>query len=171
MGNGFSFHAVRVTHDNWQEAALWQGPKGADPEIKISSSFSPSILGQRPKLGAANAKFMAVEEKFILDQIDPGTYKRWHSDLSAQVQHCKMIIEKVEREENQYHLLCTENFEALCNNPELYQAAAVEMQQELLNTVFGRQLYYKEGIYRTIYIKEMSTHNALELRKLPTFVY
>lgn len=95
-------------------------------QIKICSSFSPSILGQRTKLSAANAKLMDVEEKFILDQIDPGTYKRWHSDLSSQVQHCKMIIENVEREETQYHLLCTENFEALCNIPELYQAAPVE---------------------------------------------
>lgn len=47
--------------------------------------------------------------------------------------------------------------------PGIVPGSAGRMQQELLNTVFDRQLYYKEGIYRTTYIMEMSTHNALKL--------
>lgn len=131
-----------------------------------TSANKKQLMQQRTALSTTTSKLHNLEEKFIATTVvSPETYSRLHQQYTDEIQQLQTSIEDISRQENEFALLTADNLQSLTDMQALYTAAPVPLKHELLNTVFDRQLYYKDKVYRTGYIMELFTGNELILRE------
>jgi len=107
----------------------------------------------------------SVEKKFINELITPDVYQRWHQDLSRQRIDVRADVVKFQRNEEEAWIKISGELEKLTDMRFLYEEMDTFSKQELLKTVFDNSLYYRNKIYRTPFLMEPFTHNALEMKE------
>lgn len=111
------------------------------------------------------SKITSLEEKFIADELDKTTYRKW----KIQFQNEKTLIEE------RIHTLTVpiskiwkryqENLQVLNNLPLIFQKGDIHRKQAFIKLVFDNKLYYSDGVYRTPYILPMFLSKALILKE------
>lgn len=123
------------------------------------------LAAAKRKLQRLEDQLHSVENKFISEQIAVDVYQKWRQDLSAQRIDVRADIERFQRNENEAWYMLSGELEKLTDMKFLYDEMDTLGKQNLLGTVFDNSLYYQEKVYRTPFVMEPFTHNALIMKE------
>jgi site-specific DNA recombinase len=129
------------------------------------------IEAKRRELVTLEKQIHNLEEKYINDKIQHDTYFRWHSEFTQKKVDIRYQIDRLGADQNEAVLLLRAELPKLTDLGAVYDRATTLLKQSLLSQVFDRQLYYREGSYRTPYIMPLFLRNTLILKEKSLLIY
>ncbi len=134
-------------------------------QYREQAQVNAQLADQRRKqLEAQEKKLISLEEKWINDQVSHETYQRWYTDITNNRISLKAEIEVLTRDVEEAWMIHEAELEKLTDLRYLYNSITIPQRHELLGQVFDNGLYYQDRIYRTPYLMQTFTHNALTLK-------
>jgi site-specific DNA recombinase len=113
----------------------------------------------------------SLEEKYIADKIQHETYFRWHTEFNQKRVDLRYQMDKLSQDQNQAWLLLRSELSKLTDMKGVWDKAGTIQKQSLVSQVFDKQLYYREGVYRTPYIMPIFLRNTLILKEKNLLIY
>lgn len=110
-------------------------------------------------------RYEKVEEGFFTGLVPPDRYKHWQQHYTSKLNELQAEIDGIQAALSHTDLFTPANLQALTNLQAAYTGNSAHFKHDLINLVFDRKLYYKDGSYRTTYLLEILQCNALELRR------
>lgn len=124
-----------------------------EKQLTIQEGQSATILFEkRSELAVLQQRLDKVEEKFIIDKLDPPAYKKWSSRYQHEIAIVKKYIADASQPIDQLRAFFIGNLSRLGNLHWQYHEADLHTKQAILRTVFNSRLYYDGGAYRTPYV-------------------
>jgi site-specific DNA recombinase len=133
--------------------------------MKDATKDKQNILEARTRqLADINKKFDRLEERLMDDEIDGGTYKRWHEKYSKE----KSILQNEIREAGNGNGSINGKWQRLerllpelTNLKSIYNIAPLSNKQSLIKGVFKHNLTFSDGAFRTPSVEPAFTDNSL----------
>ena len=119
----------------------------------------------KKELSTTNQQVLNLEEKFLLNQINADTYKRWSSKYTATISHLEYSIDACKGNVSSTWARFKTELPKLTNIRGLYNSASIFQKQSLVKAWFNSQLRYEDGIYRTTFLLPLFAHNSLVLKE------
>ncbi len=141
-----------------------------DIECKMKEN-SQKAEKKKEVLEEVEKKLLAVEEKFITNQIAKDTYERWHSTYTSDIFEIKAAIERYSINYSKAYDIIDKNLSKLSNLEYVYNQATTLQKREFINLVFDNNLYYENGIYRTPTMFDIFTDKCQEMKDLGYLIY
>ena len=110
-------------------------------------------------------KLDKLEKKYIEEDLDKETYKKWHSIYTEELNKKGVLLSDLKRTESESAMLIS-TIDYFTDLNYLYKKAAVEEKQQFLKGVFPASLITLEKGYRTAFITSMFAPNANKLEGL-----
>ena len=129
------------------------------------------IESKRRDLVSLEKQIHNLEEKYILDKIQHDTYFRWHSEFTQKRVDIRHQMDRLAADQSEAFLLLRSELPRLTDLKGVYDLASTLQKQSLVGEVFDRQLYYREGAYRTPYIMPVFLRNTLILKEKSLLIY
>jgi len=104
----------------------------------------------------------SLELKYITNQIDAETYRKWKPKLQVQAANLETAIAETKGADLGK---ITRALDKLQDLHGLYESASVFRRQSFLRLLFGDELSYSENIYRTNYMLPLFLHKAMILKE------
>lgn len=137
-------------------------------QLQERSSSSEKI---RQQLTGIEKKISNLEEKFIIDAIEPDTYKKWksnyHTEKSTLADQLASLLEPVDQIWKRYDTSLT----LLSTMHWTFHQLSLEDKQGFVREVFNSQLRYHNGTYRTTFLLSPFQHKALILKEKGLLIY
>ncbi len=123
-----------------------------------------AIAERSRELKQVLANIESVEEKYIGNQIDAATYRKWIVRLQDERVTGEELIAQLKAPVNNIWKRYSENLHHLMNIHYLYEKADIHQKHSLIRIVFDRGLYYSNGSYRTAGISPVFAMKAATLQ-------
>jgi hypothetical protein len=123
------------------------------------------------ELNQLEKQMHSLEEKYIADKIQHETYFRWHTEFNQKRVDLRYQMDKLSQDQNQAWLLLRSELSKLTDMKGVWDKAGTIQKQSLVSQVFDKQLYYREGVYRTPYIMPIFLRNTLILKEKNLLIY
>lgn len=120
------------------------------------------ILHKTAELTKINEQIDSLELKYIANEIDLLSYRKWHPKLIAQRAEINRVIESLKSPSVEKIDEVLKSATDLCA---VYEMANVFKKQALLKAIFGENLSYENGIYRTPKIMSIFIPKLLVLKE------
>jgi site-specific DNA recombinase len=117
------------------------------------------------ELDTDQQKLTTVEDKFFSGKVNEDTYGRWSKELTTRISQTKARLLQLGEDQYAMHKKMYGVLDRLTDLKFVYKSIGISDGQELLNLGFDRNLFYKEGIYRTPTLLNILSHNELKLRE------
>lgn len=134
-------------------------------KVKFKARFTFRANERKAKqaeLNKVNEKIESVELKYICNDLDVISYRKWHPKLLAERANIIKEIEmmKMPNLEKIEHLV--NNIGDLCGT---YENSNIYRKQSIIKMLFGENLTYEKGIYRTTFLNPLFASKALILKE------
>lgn len=116
-------------------------------------------------------KLNALEEDRINRVIDSAVFTKWSEKFNSDLAQDNHRLNRLLNPDNDIESLINEQVVKLTDLSYVYQSADVSGKQEIISTVFDRQLAYFSGSYRTPYVAPFFHDKALVLNEKRLLVY
>lgn len=126
------------------------------------------ILHKTAELTKINEQIDSLELKYIANEIDLLSYRKWHPKLIAQRAEINRVIESLKSPSVEKIDEVLKSATDLCA---VYEMANVFKKQALLKAIFGENLSYENGIYRTPKIMSIFIPKLLVLKQKQLLEY
>jgi site-specific DNA recombinase len=123
------------------------------------------VREKRRELQEAEEKLIALEEKWIQNDIGKETYQRWYGTFNDNVLTIKGAIERLSKNRNQAFSILDKNLALLGDLRFVYERSETLEKREFIRQVFDTNLYYENGVYRTPYMLPIFSHNQLIMKE------
>lgn len=123
------------------------------------------------QLNELQDKKLALEEKWIHDQISRDTYDRWSGNYDNQIISLKMEIQKLDKDHSPAFKILTKHLHLLKDLRSVFMRADTLQKRQFLEQGFDSNLYYEKGVYRTPTMIEFLSHNHLKMREKGLLIY
>ncbi|MBX2944106.1 MAG: recombinase family protein [Cyclobacteriaceae bacterium] len=141
--------------------------------IKATESKLKESLAYRERESQAKVKYMReidsniekLEQRFMKDQIEPVTYKKWYRKYSEEKAKVESELLDLQRDKSQDWRRAKEALPHLLSLPTLYANATLTQKHALLNGVFKHGLTFSEDRVRTPSINPVFSHNILKIKQ------
>jgi len=104
----------------------------------------------------------SLQLKYISGDFDVVEYKKWQAKLKTEKSAIEQTISSLQVADT---TLLDFVFSKISSLSELYQSANIFRKQSLLKILFGENLCYENGVYRTPYIMPLFIHKSLVLKE------
>ncbi len=108
---------------------------------------------------------MAVEEKWIHDQISKDTYDRWTGNYNSDIVFLQAEINKLNKDQSPALAILNKHLHLLTDLRYVFTQADTIQKREFIAQGFDSNLYYENGVYRTPTMLEIFSHNHLKMRE------
>lgn len=118
-------------------------------KIKIKAAYKNKANNRASKtaeLTKLNEQIDSLELKYISNDVDVVTYKKWHTKLQSDRATLVAAIEKMKMPNVEKIEDLLSKVGDLCN---VYETASIYRKQAMIRMLFGENLTYENGIYRT----------------------
>lgn len=144
------------------DAIREESEKGMKERLRENDQL---LRSARQRLEQTDTELRSVEQKWIIDQMPADTFHRWHGTLTEKKIKLAADIDRYSRDEKEKWFLLDQQLEKLTDMQYLYNNITTTEKQELLRQVFDNGLYYQSKLYRTPWMMETFTHNAVILKE------
>lgn len=124
-------------------------------KLKIKARFKNNAnvrAAKTSELTAINDKIDSLELKYISNDIDVMSYRKWHPKLMTQKAEIINEIEKMKMPSMEKIEDLVSKVGDLCA---VYENSNIYRKQVIVRHLFGENLYYENGIYRTPFINSL----------------
>lgn len=122
-------------------------------QLILQQGQTAAILSEKKsELAILKQRLDKVEEKYILDKLDPEAYTKWRNRYMQEIAITKKYIADATQPVEELRAFFRGNLSRLTNLQWQYQQADLHTKQAILRAVFNSRLYYSDGAYRTPYI-------------------
>lgn len=108
----------------------------------------------------------SVEDKYIKNEIDSETYKRWVSTYKDKIDSLEFAVMRLEKTDNEAFTILDRRLDLAGDVKYIYSKSDTLEKREFLDLVFDSNLYYEKGIYRTPTMMGTLSHNILKMKYL-----
>lgn len=137
-----------------------------EEKLKLQLKDQDLMIQEKKKeLAGLQLRLDNVEEKFIMDQLDPEAYKKWKTRYSSEMAVCHKYITDYSQPFNKIMADYQERLPLLNNLLWLYKKTDLHEKQAFVRQVFKSSLYYQDGLYRTPYLLPVFMPKALILKE------
>lgn len=134
--------------------------------IEEQKGTQSQLLSEKKKeLTGLQIRLDNVEEKYINNELDSTSYKKWRDRYQLEISICRKYIQDMSQPLDQYEHFLISNLHLLGELYNHYHSAELHVKQAIVRQVFNSELYYSDGLYRTPYIMPAFAHNALKLKE------
>jgi site-specific DNA recombinase len=107
------------------------------------------IIRHRDQIQHLEKKLSAVEEKWIVDEINKDGYEKWVLEYSNRIADQKKSIEKLKRMVDKAIDILEHKCDLLIDMKHVYSEATLLQKRRLIKILFSDNLYYHEEVYKT----------------------
>lgn len=118
--------------------------------------------GSANELSKINEQLDSLEYKYISNEIDPATYKKWLPKLKTQKGNAEAALKQSNPAD---HSVIDFVFSKISSLKTLYQDANVYRKQALIRLLFGTNLFFEKDVYRTAFLSPAFLPKALILKQ------
>ena len=147
--------------------------KIATIQSDTKSQIEKELAINRTRLDEKNTEFekekdllFSLEDKYIRNEVDPETYKRWHIIYKDKIVNLEFSINRLEKTDPEAFSILDKRLELMADVKYIYHKSDTLEKREFIDLFFDSNLYYENGIYRTPTMLTMLTHNYLKIRSL-----
>jgi site-specific DNA recombinase len=137
-------------------------------KIQIADSLGDRqsrIDCEKQEIEALLKKLKSIEEKYIDDRIDQQMFKKWSTQLNADLAKKKIMVSELELKENTTEIL-NEYLPYLSDLVNLYRKASIPNKIALLKSIFPGGLSVNPNGYRTALLADVFSVKAQSLQGL-----
>lgn len=131
---------------------------------KELSANKQLIKEKKTQLENFQEKLLAVEEKWIHNQISRDTYDRWSSNYNTEIFSLQSAIGRLDKNHSPAYLILEKHLQSLTDIKYIYNQADSLQKREFIDLGFDSNLYYENGVYRTPSMLEIFSHKHLKMR-------
>lgn len=139
-----------------------------ETEIQVAASMEERKVQLNKEIreySELKTKLDKLEKKYIEEDLDKETYKKWHSIYTEELNKKGVLLSDLKRTESESTMILN-TIDYFTDLNYLYKKAAVEEKQQFLKGVFPAGLITLEKGYRTAFITSMFAPNATKLEGL-----
>jgi DNA invertase Pin-like site-specific DNA recombinase len=121
------------------------------------------IKEQTLQLEKLKERLLAVEEKWINDQITKDAYERWSGNYNTEISSLKSSIFRLNIDHSPVFLILDKHMQTLTDLKYVYDQADSMKKRVLISLGFDSNLYYENGVYKTPTILEAFIGDQMKL--------
>lgn len=123
------------------------------------------VTAKKIAIERTEQKIENLEDKWLSNTIAVDTYQTWFPKLKEQRLKLTAELQELQRSVTDDHLNLITQIDCVTDMNYFYRVAATTDKHQLLNMVFDKSLYFREGICRTAFLLPFLRHNELILKE------
>lgn len=130
------------------------------------SNKGGAIMRNKLELEKVKKKISNTQERYLLNQdIEPEIYAKVMANLKADQMRLEIDIEAQSRDTSAMREVMNKLLPQLNNISEIFENWPLHQRQLFITTSFGKNIVYKDGIYRTAFLHPIFADKALILKE------
>ena len=139
----------------------------ANQEIeKEVENNSKGLANKKAELAGEQEMLYAVEEKWIKNEIDQETYRRWYLKYKTNIDDLEIAIARLGTNHGEAYKILNNRLDTFTDIKSIYHKFDTLEKREFIELVFDSNLYYENGMYRTPTMMNLLSINYLKMREL-----
>lgn len=123
------------------------------------------IARVKQEIKTITARIQRVEEKYLLEPVSDNTYKSVITNLRADLSRYQVELTQLNTNQQAYWDRLGAVLPKLSNLREVFAEMDLVKKQQFINLVFDKNLFYRDGTYRTPKLHELFAPNELVLKE------
>ena len=124
------------------------------------------LANKKAELAGEQEMLYAVEEKWIRNEIDQETYRRWYLKYKTNIDDLEIAIARLGTNHGEAYKILNNRLDAFTDIKSVYHEFDTLEKREFIELVFDSNLYYENGMYRTPTMMNLLSINYLKMREL-----
>ena len=112
------------------------------------------------ELSQLEAKIDSIEEKYITNDMDDDTYRKWKARYESERYYLLTVIEELNKPIANTWSRYSKHLTRLNDIANIYNLGDMHSKKSFINLVFDNQLSYKNGAYRTLFLNPLFSSKA-----------
>ena len=142
--------------------------KSIEKELEVNRKL---VREKKSQLDSLQEKLLAVEEKWIHNQISRDTYDRWSQTYNTEIFSLQSAISRLDKDHSPAFAILNKHLQLLTDVKYVYNQADSLKKREFITQGFDSNLYYENGVYRTPFMLDILSHNSLKMREKNLLIY
>ena len=129
--------------------------------IKANLKVNEAELSQKNReLSQLEAKIDSIEEKYISNDMDDTTYRKWKARYESERFNLLAVIDELNKPIANTWSRYSKHLTRLNDIANIYNSGDMNSKKSFINLVFDNQLSYKKGVYRTLFLNPLFQSKA-----------
>lgn len=138
----------------------------AKTKLENATIHRAALIEEKKKaLAVVAEKLHRMEEKYMNDEIETSTYKKWYPKFMADQSALQEEIKNLKTDQSDKWTQLIRLFPYLQDLSVIFDKADVVQKQALLKVWFKQSLIFDNGVFRTAWINPAFAHNCVVLKE------
>lgn len=132
------------------------------------------IITQENQLKDVERKLSALEEKWIVSEINKTSFEKWHIEYNEKIIILKKSIEKLNYIVDKVIDILEQKLDLLIDVKHIFNQGTLLQRRELVKVLFDNNLYYRNGLFLITsiikpFVNQIAQTNLNPLFRLASF--
>ena len=123
------------------------------------------------ELSQLETKIDSIEEKYIANEIDDATYRKWKARYESERFNLLAIIADLNKPVADTWARYSKHFTRLNDIGDIYKSSGMSSKKSLIKLVFDNKIWYKNGVYRTLFLNPLFQPKAALVKEKGLLIF